>query len=454
MRILPGGVTPALISADQLNFWSFVRIEVGGDIIRYTDRPEGDYTTSSDPTFLDVGEDDPYFYYVEAIARNGITAGCGSGNFCPTDDIDRKEMAVWLLKAEHGYAYIPPDCTGIFADVTCPSTYAAWIEQLYNEGITAGCDPTPNFCPDDPVTRAEMAVFVLKATLGSGYTPPAATGTVFGDVGSGDFAAAWIEDLYRRGITAGCGSGNFCPNSNITREQMAVFIVRAFTLSANLNIDGAEATWEAFDYILTGPVQSQASPLDVSTISFQNIDNTWSDHVFVDGVRGAPITVYQAWFDLDGAFVGAMKIFDGRLDDGEIGARAKFSLIPYATPWTTLVPGRTFTPNCQYVFKDKFTCQYVGPDSSCLKTIDDCRSRTGGSNEVHFGGFDELPPLGWKYIWGDIQVTPPSPLREDSQVAQTPAVPDIPGNPPDPWDGHTSGTNPRDQHRDTRTAHR
>jgi len=421
MRILPGPLSPTIVAANKVHFWNFVSLEVGGSIIRYTDKAEGDYTTDGSASFSDVPETDPFFYYVESAYRNGITSGCGGGNFCPTMAIDRKEMAVWLLRAKHGPAYAPPACTGIFGDVTCPSTYAAWIEELYNEGITAGCG-SGNYCPDTAVTRAQMAVFILKTLEGSTYTPPAATGTVFGDVGSGDFAAAYIEDLYNRGISAGCGGGNYCPTSNITREQMAVYVTRAFKLTANLNIDGTNSTWTAFDFVLNGPVQSQASPLDVSSISFQNVDNTWSDHVLIDGVRGSRITIYQGWFDDDDNFIGAMKIFDGRLDDGQIGQRAQFSIIPYATPWTTVVPGRTFTPTCQYVFKDKLTCQYAGSDASCLKTIDDCRSRTGGSNEAHFGGFIELPPQNFKYIWGDVQVTPPPTDRQDAQVTFTPQV--------------------------------
>ncbi len=444
MRTLPGGVTPAVVGSDTVRFWNFVSLEVGGNTFRYTDRAEGDYTTSSTPTFLDVDETDPFFFFVEALARNGISAGCGSGNFCPTTDITRQDMAVWLLKAEHGATYVPPACSGIFSDVTCPSTYAAWIEQLYNEGITAGCGGS-NFCPTNPVTRAQMAVFILKAIEGSSYTPPTATGTVFGDVGSGDFGAAYIEEMYHRGFTAGCGGGNYCPSANVSREQMAVFLTRAFGLTANLNIDGVEATWESFDFVLTGPVQSQASPLDVSTISFQNLDNTWSDHVFIDGVRGARITVYQAWFDTSNLFLGAMKVFDGRLDDGEISSRAKFSMIPYATPWTTVVPGRTFTPTCQYVFKDKLTCQYVGVDTTCAKTITDCRSRTGGSNEIHFGGFVELPPPNFKYVWGDVATAPPSPTREDSQVATTPVTQPVGRGPVIrvPNNRHTIVLNPR-----------
>ena len=70
--------------------------------------------------------------------------------------------------------YVPPACSGIFSDVACPSGFAVkWIEQFYNDGITAGCGTNPlTYCPDAPVTRAQMAVFVEKAMRGTGNWSP------------------------------------------------------------------------------------------------------------------------------------------------------------------------------------------------------------------------------------------------------------------------------------------
>jgi hypothetical protein len=168
--------------------------------------------------------------FVNSVARNGVTAGCGGGNYCGASAITRAQMAVFLLKAEHGSGYIPPPCTGVFGDVQCPSTFAAWIEQLAAEGITGGCG-SGNYCPGNPVTRAQMAVFLLKTDLGAAYAPPAAAG-IFGDVPVGSFADAWIEDLYGRAITGGCSASPllYCPGSANTRGQMSVFLVKTFGL--------------------------------------------------------------------------------------------------------------------------------------------------------------------------------------------------------------------------------
>jgi hypothetical protein len=138
-------------------------------------------------------------------------------------------MAILLLKAKYGSDHVPPPPGGQIFDDVPPNSFAeAWIAELAGLNITVGCG-NGNYCPDAPVTRGEMAVFLLKTLLGSGYTPPPATGT-FSDVPSDYFAIDWIEDLYLRGITAGCGTGplRYCPDLPVPREQMATFIVRTF----------------------------------------------------------------------------------------------------------------------------------------------------------------------------------------------------------------------------------
>ena len=140
-------------------------------------------------------------------------------------------MAVFLLKALHGSAYMPPAVGANSGFVDVPITYwaAAWIKQLAAEGITSGCGGG-SFCPTRAITRDQMAVFLLRAKHGSGYAPPAPRGALFVDVPSTHWAAAWIEQLVAEGITSGCGGGNFCPSVTVTRDQMAVFLVKAFNI--------------------------------------------------------------------------------------------------------------------------------------------------------------------------------------------------------------------------------
>ena len=179
-------------------------------------------------SFPDVPTSNTFYDYVENLFHNGITGGCAGGNYCPTNSVTRAQMAVFLLKGEHGSTYVPPTCMGVFGDVPCPSQFADWIEQLAVEGITGGCGGG-DYCPSSPVTRAQMAVFLLKGEHGSSYVPPACTG-VFGDVTCPSQFADWIERLAAEGITGGCGSGDYCPGNPATRGQMAVFLVKAFAL--------------------------------------------------------------------------------------------------------------------------------------------------------------------------------------------------------------------------------
>ena len=106
----------------------------------------------------------PYSDWIEELAAEQITAGCDVGKFCPEQPVQRDQMAVFLLKTEHGHDYVPPSCTGVFADVSCPDAFAVdWIEQLYDEQITGGCLTNPlRYCPTNANSRGEMAVFQVK----------------------------------------------------------------------------------------------------------------------------------------------------------------------------------------------------------------------------------------------------------------------------------------------------
>jgi len=183
-----------------------------------------------------IFDDVPFTYwandFVERLFYAGVTGGCSAVplNYCPDSTVTRGQMAVFLLKATHGSSYSPPvvgASTG-FSDVPVDYWAAKWIKQLAAEGITGGCG-SGIYCPDATVTRAQMAVFLLKSKHGSSYAPPAPTG-VFVDVPIGYWADKWIERLAVEGVTSGCGAGIYCPDAEVTRAQMAVFLVKAFNM--------------------------------------------------------------------------------------------------------------------------------------------------------------------------------------------------------------------------------
>ncbi len=178
--------------------------------------------------FNDVLPGNQFLTQVTKLVANGITAGVGGGNYGVASSTLRQQMAVFLLKSKYGVCYVPPPCAGVFSDVACPSTFAPWIEALAAEGITGGCGGS-NYCPGNPVRRDQMAVFLLKAKHGSSFVPPACSGD-FTDVACPSTFANWIEQLAAEGVTGGCGGNNYCPLTNVTRGQMAAFLVNTFKL--------------------------------------------------------------------------------------------------------------------------------------------------------------------------------------------------------------------------------
>lgn len=181
--------------------------------------------------FTDV----PFSYwantFIERLYDNGVTGGCSASPlmYCPETNVTRAQMAIFLLKSKYGTAYTPPNATGTVF-ADVPATH--WAAKWIEQLYAEGVTGgcgNNNYCPDTEVSRDQMAVFLLRARHGNTYTPPAATGT-FNDVPTDYWAAAWIEALAAEGITGGCGAGKYCPTTIVNRGQMAVFLVTAFNL--------------------------------------------------------------------------------------------------------------------------------------------------------------------------------------------------------------------------------
>ena len=181
--------------------------------------------------FVDVPDDHWAVNYINRLYRNGITTGCATDplRYCPDDQVTRAQMAVFLLKGMHyPQAYTPPDVDPTFPD-TAGHWAEDWIEALKAAGITSGY-PDGTYRPDNGVTRAEMAAFLLKAEHGSDYTPPAVEHSRFSDVPDDHWAKDWIEQLAVEGITSGYPDGSYHPDQIVTRAEMSVFLIRAFDL--------------------------------------------------------------------------------------------------------------------------------------------------------------------------------------------------------------------------------
>ncbi len=186
--------------------------------------------------FADVAGNNVFWRNIEGLYAAGITGGCATSPdllYCPALSVDRASMAIFLLRGIHGPSYNPPAVGASTGFLDVPVTYwaGAWIKQLAAEGITSGCG-AGNYCPGAAVTRAQMAIFLLRSKHGAGYNPPAVgSSTGFTDVPATYWAAPWIKQLAAEGITSGCGASLFCPEGNVTRDQMAAFLSRTFNIA-------------------------------------------------------------------------------------------------------------------------------------------------------------------------------------------------------------------------------
>jgi beta-lactamase superfamily II metal-dependent hydrolase len=164
---------------------------------------------------------------IESLASERITRGCNppaNDRYCPEDPVTRAQMASFLVRALE----LSAASSAGFTD-TSGSVHAADIDALAAAGITRGCNPPANdqYCPGDPVTRAQMASFLVRA-----LELPAGSSGIFTDT-SGSVHAADIDALAASGITRGCNppdNDRYCPQDPVTRAQMASFLVRALRL--------------------------------------------------------------------------------------------------------------------------------------------------------------------------------------------------------------------------------
>ena len=172
-------------------------------------------------------------FYAEPVAHlhtAGVLDGtlCKEG-FCPDRPIDRKTMAVWVVRVLDRRDPRPVT-ESRFDDVDPAGFRGRFIQRLAELGVTTGCGDGRRFCPDDTVSRAQMAVFLARA-----YDLPDGPDPGFTDVPEGAWYAPEVAKLAASGITQGCDDGLFCPNADTTRGQMATFLHRAETADTTDN---------------------------------------------------------------------------------------------------------------------------------------------------------------------------------------------------------------------------
>ena len=167
---------------------------------------------------------------IDFIASLGITLGCNpptNNRYCPDDFVTRQQMASFIVRTFD----LGPGTPDRFVD-TDDSVHKDDIDSIAAVGITLGCNPPDGdrFCPNDFVTRAQMASFIIRAM---GDVDPFHA-PIFGDVPRGGPHTADINALAGVDITKGCAAAPnalYCPTQFVTRAQMASFLARYVRLA-------------------------------------------------------------------------------------------------------------------------------------------------------------------------------------------------------------------------------
>ncbi|MFA9429673.1 CAP domain-containing protein [Egicoccus sp. AB-alg2] len=184
-------------------------------------RPTNSASTASVGGFRDVKSGNPHRRNIDRLTRAGVTIGCSSDRYCPTTSVNRGQMATFIGRAT---GTLPTE-GGPYTDVpTSGHPHAGNVNGTSAAKITFGCAKT-RYCPEQALTRTEMAAFLGRAL---GLSPKPLRD--FSDVDRNDPHAGYIQALADIGVTEGCAKGRYCPDDAVSRQQMASFLVRAFEL--------------------------------------------------------------------------------------------------------------------------------------------------------------------------------------------------------------------------------
>ena len=186
---------------------------------------------TAETTYSDIASG-PHKDNIDALAELGLFTGtdCGTGKFCPGEPAKRWTMAVWMVRTVDGSDPPPPSPPeSRFADVDDDEWWMPHVERLADLGITLGCKQEPlRYCPDQPVTRAQMASFLVRAFDLANVPSAGFTDT------NNDTHEANIDALFAAGLTVGCAQDplRYCPGQPVTRAHLATMLRRGLNTRA------------------------------------------------------------------------------------------------------------------------------------------------------------------------------------------------------------------------------
>ncbi|HYZ86871.1 MAG TPA: S-layer homology domain-containing protein [Bryobacteraceae bacterium] len=215
---------PFQVTANWTTLPRFGYVDIGGTVIHF--EVAGAYQQAM---FRDVPRDHPFANHILAMKTRGITKGCKDGSeYCPDQPITRGELSVFLVRCLFGssddFWY---EAKPLFTDVPADHSFFKHIQKL-GDILSLGYCPggSKTACPNAIVTRGEMANAIVA--LKFGLNSPVLAGNEFVDTKAGLGFISPASKMREQGITLGCSTTHFCPSDNVTRGQMAVFLVRAF----------------------------------------------------------------------------------------------------------------------------------------------------------------------------------------------------------------------------------
>ena len=187
-----------------------------------------DYDPATATHFVDVPTANWAYDYIQALRNAGITGGCGNGNYCPQGLVARDQMAAFLVRAVEGEP-AANYCGGSSSfSDVSPDVWSCRYIKRLSELNITGGCGGGNYCPQGLVTREQMAVFIVRALEGNPAANYCNGVAPFNDVPANSWSCGYIKKLVELGVTQGCGNGNYCPGNEVNREQMAAFLARAF----------------------------------------------------------------------------------------------------------------------------------------------------------------------------------------------------------------------------------
>ncbi len=187
----------------------------------------GNWQSSVPPYFTDVAPSSPYYTAANLLYAKGITKGCSASplSFCPDLSLTRGEAATLLIRAIIGDP-VSYSATPYFADVPTDHPFFAWIQKLYELGLTSGCGVNPLiFCPGNHMSRREIASFITRGRYFPAMPFLYSTTPYFTDVPSDDPFFPAIQKMTDLGMS-GCSPATYCPGNDASRGETALFLVR------------------------------------------------------------------------------------------------------------------------------------------------------------------------------------------------------------------------------------